>query len=441
MRKVALHTLGCKLNFAETATLVRGFLERGFDVVGFDQPSDVYVLNTCSVTARADSECRQLIRRAIRLSPDAFVVVTGCYAQLRPQEVAAIEGVDLVLGNSEKPRLFDLAKNFTKNPLPQAFVSCIDEAEDFSPAFSADFSGRTRAFLKIQDGCDFGCSFCTIPLARGVSRSQTPDAVLNEARHLASQGFREIVLTGVNVGDYGKKIGSSLAELIDALEPVRGIDRIRVSSIEPNLLSRSIVDKMLGSEKFCNHFHVPLQSGSDTILRAMRRRYLTDHYRDIIEYIHRQDPEAGIGADVLAGFPGETDEIFGETVRFLEDLPISYIHAFTYSERPNTSASLSRDQIEPRVRFARTARLRELSRRKRREFHQKFLGRRLPVLLESTVRRGHLTGLTTNYIRVETPADLSLVNTIQNVTITGADEATCFSSKISALPPESIVQN
>jgi threonylcarbamoyladenosine tRNA methylthiotransferase MtaB len=431
MKTVALHTLGCKLNFAETSTIGRQFLQRGFEVVDHDQPADVFVLNTCSVTERADRECRQLVRRALRRSPSAYVVVLGCYAQLQPEEIAAIDGVDLVLGASERFRIFDFAGAFVKQSLPQMFVSCIDEATEFAPAFSAEVGGRTRAFLKIQDGCDFPCAFCTIPKARGASRSQPPGEILEQARTIAALGYREIVLTGVNVGEYGKRLGTDLLALLRSLTTVDGIERIRISSIEPNLLTREIVDFVLGSDRCCNHFHIPLQSGSDEVLKLMRRRYRCEQYRTIAEYITRQDPDAAIGVDVISGFPGETDARFEETYRFVADLPVAYLHAFTYSERPGTPALGLPDPVEPKVRFGRTERLRLLSLNKRHAFFHRFVGRTMPVLFESIGEHGRARGLSTNYLRVEAPEEEVTLNRVSEVTILGVTEDACTARRAS----------
>ena len=424
MRRVALHTLGCKLNFAETSTIGRQFVERGFQVVAIDDPSDVVVLNTCSVTERADREARQWIRRALRHSPGAFVVVVGCYAQLEPEEIASIDGVDLVLGATEKSRLFEYARDFHKDRYPRIHVSDVSASLDFAPAFSAEVGNRTRAFLKIQDGCDYTCAFCTIPLARGASRSMSPDAVVQQARMLADSGYREIVLTGVNVGDYGRKDGTSFLELLLKLDGIDGIDRIRVSSIEPNLLTERVIDRILGSRKFCNHFHIPLQSGSDAVLKRMRRRYLADDYRRVVEYINRQDSDAGIGADVIVGFPGETDELFEESLEFVIDLPVTYLHVFTYSERPNTPAAAFGGAVEPRVRFKRSEVLRMAGSRKRKEFFSRFLGASLPVLFEGGTE-GNVSGLTTNYIRVRVDGGRELSNQILSVRLVDAKGDEC----------------
>lgn len=427
MKRVALHTLGCKLNFAETSTLGRQFLQRGFDVVESDKPADVYVLNTCSVTERADREARQWIRRFLRTSPHAFVIVTGCYAQLNPEEIASIDGVDVILGSQEKFHLFDLVHHFHKNDYPRIFVSEIPaSADDFGPAFSADVGGRTRAFLKVQDGCDYTCAFCTIPLARGQSRSSSIHDVVTQAHLLADSGFKEIVLTGVNVGDYGRKDGTSLLQLLYALEEVRAIERFRISSLEPNLLTPQLVDYILQSGRFCNHFHIPLQSGSDSILRKMRRRYLTHDYRAVVEYIRERDQTAGIGVDVIVGFPGETEEFFEESYHFLVNLPVSYLHVFTYSERPNTPAAAFTGRVEPRVRTDRSAMLRNLSAKKRHAFYAQFIGLTLDVLCEGREDGGRFSGLTSNYIRVAMEAHPPYANTIIPVTLKRIEGDVCF---------------
>ncbi len=434
MMRVSLYTLGCKLNFAETSTIGRQFVERGYTVVDDNQPSDVVVLNTCSVTERTDRECRQIIRRSLRRSPGAFVIVTGCYAQLRPEQISAIDGVDLVVGSKEKFRIFDLAPEFVKRSLPQVFVSCIDDAVDFEPSYSSDVGGRTRAFLKIQDGCDYSCTFCTIPRARGESRSMEPGSLVRQAERLAEMGYREIVLTGVNVGDYGRKIGTDLFTLMRELDRVVPVNRFRVSSIEPNLLTGEMIDFVVRSGKFCNHFHIPLQSGSDGVLRRMRRRYLTSHYRSVIETIRARDERAGIGADVIVGFPGETEEEFAETCRFIGELPLSYLHVFTYSERPGTPASGYDTVVPSAVRAERSGILRSLGRTKRSLFHAAHTGRTVDVLFESESRPGFRSGWTTNYIRVESPSASIHENSIHSVTIRRSDPEIC--DGIPAIGPE-----
>jgi threonylcarbamoyladenosine tRNA methylthiotransferase MtaB len=437
MKRVAFHTLGCKLNFSETSTIGREFIERGYQLVDFDEPAEVCVINTCSVTERADRECRQLVRRALRRSPKAFVAVVGCYAQLQPGEIAAIEGVDLVLGTKEKFNLFDHTNGFVKQDRPRIVVSPIREAESFHAASSMGFGDRTRAFLKIQDGCDFTCSFCTIPLARGESRSVAVSEIILQAREIVGHGYREIVLTGVNVGDYGKKIGTNLVSLLRAMAGVDGLQRIRISSIEPNLLTDELMDFWLESDQVCNHFHIPLQSGSDDVLKNMRRRYLSDWYRNRVERIKRMSPEAGIGADVIVGFPGETDELFEETYHFLTELPISYLHVFTYSQRPNTHAAEFENQVEPRIRFRRSEMLRNLSLRKRISFHQPFVGRTAKVLFESERTHGRASGLTGEYIRVNVATEEPLINQIRQVTITAAGPESCDAALV--VPQEKVV--
>ncbi len=426
MKKVALHTLGCKLNFTETATLGRQFQEHGYRVVSIAEPADVVVLNTCSVTERADRECRQLIRRARRTSPQATIVVTGCYAQLRPEEIAAIPGVDLVLGTKEKAHLVDRLGASGRVSAPTIAVSARESlAEETVLASSTGFADRTRAFLKIQDGCDYQCSFCTIPMARGESRSIPLAEVLDEAHRIADAGYREIVLTGVNVGDYGRKEGARLLDLLRALAGMRIVERIRVSSIEPNLLDDDLLDFWLSEPVMCKHFHIPLQSGSNQVLRLMRRRYQQAHYRDRIERILKAAPGAGIGADIMVGFPGETDKLFEETALFLADLPIAYLHVFPYSERPGTDATEFGDPVEPRIRTRRAESLRLVGERKRTVFHESHVGRVVPVLVEAIAEGGSRTGLTDTYVRVEFDDDEVRPNEIVDVVITGADAHRC----------------
>ncbi len=431
--RVAFQTIGCKLNFAETSTIGRQFLQREFEIINPGEACDVYVLNTCSVTDRAERECRQLIRRILRHSPHAFVIVVGCYAQLKPNEIASIEGVDLILGSHEKFNIIHYLNNFKKSDIPQIFVSCIDEAVDFNPAYSADVGKRTRAFLKIQDGCDYKCAFCTVPLARGESRSFPIENILLQAHQIAEKGYKEIVLTGVNVGDYGRKIGTNLFSLLRALEIVDGIGRIRISSIEPNLLSKEMIDFILESDKYCNHFHIPLQSGNDAILKKMQRRCLTTEYFKLIEYIKKKDADAGIGIDVIVGYPGESDELFESTYQFLKQLPISYLHVFTYSERKNTTAEHCSEKIEPRIRHERNILLQKLSQEKRAAFYSSFVGRKLSVLFESNLRHNYISGLGKNYVRVSVIGDYSIVNTIQDITIHSIKKDICI-GELSAKP-------
>lgn len=414
MPRVSLHTLGCKLNYAETSMLGKQFTDRGYEIVAFGEAADVCVINTCSVTERADRECRQLIRRALRTSCNPFVVVTGCYAQLEPEEVASIEGVDVVLGAKEKFNLINYVES-EKKRTPRVFVSEIDTVDNFGVGYSTSASERTRAFLKVQDGCDYNCSFCTIPLARGASRSQSIKACVEQARLLVSQNYKEIVLTGVNVGDYGKKNGTNLLALLRELVKIDGLERIRISSIEPNLLTREILDFAASEKKMANHFHIPLQSGSDDVLRRMRRRYHREYYFDLIHRIRQQIPDCGIGVDVIVGFPGETDDHFEETQLFLTELPVSYLHVFTYSERPNTPAREFAHPVEPRIRFQRSEQLRLLAQKKKDAFYRSMMGKTVSVLMEGEVQDGLRFGFSENYVRVGLPAEETVENTFLDV--------------------------
>lgn len=425
MKRVAFHTLGCKLNFAETSTIGRQFIENGFTVSPFAEKADVYVINTCSVSQRADRECKKIIRSAVRKSPNAFIIVTGCYAQLRPEEVASIAGVDLVLGTQEKFYIFDNINSFEKNNSPQILVSEIKDANDFGIAYSGEADERTRAFLKVQDGCDFQCAYCTIPLARGSSRSQSIETSVSQAQWLAEKGYKEIVLSGVNVGDFGKTNGTNLLLLLKALVGVDGIERIRVSSIEPNLLTEDLVNFILESDKLCNHFHIPLQSGSNEVLRLMRRRHTREDFRKLVTYIKSKDNSAGIGSDVIVGFPGETDRHFDETYNFLLDLPLSYLHVFTYSERPNTPAASYPNSIQPKSRFYRNEKLRILSTKKRFQFYSQFVDKKLNVLYETNIKNGFVSGFSTNYIRVKTMATEALFNRVIPTLIKNVNKDYC----------------
>jgi len=415
MPRVALHTLGCKLNYAETSTIGKQFLDQGYEIVPFGTAADVNVINTCSVTAKANQECRQMIRRALRAAPGSYVIVTGCYAQLAPEEVGAIEGVDLVAGTQEKFDLLTLAGDMKKLSCVSTHVSSLNSAKSFTPAWTTEAGCRTRAFLKVQDGCDYTCSFCTIPKARGGSRSESVVHAVERARRLVDEGFKEIVLTGVNVGDYGKKHGSTLAGLLRELILVRGLERIRISSIEPNLVTDEILDLIGDNSPICKHLHIPLQSGSDRILGQMRRRYRSADYAALVDKIASRFPDCGIGADVIVGFPGETDELFEETHRLLADLPLSYLHVFTYSERPGTPAAEMASAVSPPERARRNAFLRSLGERKRNEFLRRQVGKHLDVLLESEVDLGLRFGFTSNYCRVGVPADGMAENTLAAV--------------------------
>ena len=425
MKKAALHTLGCKLNFSETSTIGNQFLARGFDIVDFKEHADVYVFNTCTVTENAEKECRQLVRRVLRQNPEAFVVVTGCYAQLRPEEITAIDGVDAVLGTQEKFKLFDILEGFEKRDLACIFVSPDNEINEFGPAHSTDADSRTRAYLKIQDGCDYKCSFCTIPKARGLSRSMEPDSVIKEFRTLLDQGYKEIILTGVNVGDYGKQYQTDLYHLLLRMVDIPGEFRIRISSIEPNLLSDEIIELTASNEKMCRHFHIPLQSGSPRILRQMKRRYKTEDYKRLIDKLNNIIPDAGIGVDVITGFPGETDEEFMTTYNFLRDLNISYLHVFTYSERPGTIAAEMPDQVDVFERKRRNSELRKLSTRKRNLFYNQNIGKTAEVLFEAEDHGGIMKGFSSNYIRVGAPYNPELVNRLSSVKITQVEKSLC----------------
>ncbi|HET7152536.1 MAG TPA: tRNA (N(6)-L-threonylcarbamoyladenosine(37)-C(2))-methylthiotransferase MtaB [Candidatus Kapabacteria bacterium] len=426
MPNVAFHTLGCKLNYAETSALSQQFVDRGFNVVE-TEGADVFVLNTCTVTENADREARQIVRRALRNAPDAVVIVTGCYAQLQPEEIASIEGVDLVLGAAEKLRMFDfLSLPLQKNNVPHIACAPIEEAEEFGAAFSAEGDSRTRAFLKVQDGCDFNCSFCTIPLARGASRSQSIAATVEQASLLAIRGYKEIILTGVNVGDYGKKDGTDLLTLLRALETVNGIERIRISSIEPNLFTHELLDYVAQSAKVCPHFHIPLQSGSDEILRQMRRRYDSTLYAELIARIIEKIPDAGIGVDVITGFPGETEDHFLETYSFLRDLPIAYLHVFTYSERENTPAAAMAKPVATAERKRRNEMLRTLSAKKRLAFNTRSIGETRKVLFEHEPKNGLAEGYTDNYVRVAAPFEPRLKNAIADVRLASVNEDGCM---------------
>lgn len=430
MQRVALHTLGCKLNYAETSAIGKQFLDRGYQVVDLGEPAEVCVINTCSVTARANRECRQIIRRALRTANNPVVVVTGCYAQLEPEEVASIDGVDLVFGSREKNKIFEHISTFEKIASPRIFVSDISNADDFGPAWSTEAGSRTRAYLKVQDGCDYNCSFCTIPLARGKSRSLPPETVVAEAEGLVRQGFREIVLTGVNVGDYGRKAGSRLLDLLHALSGVEGLARLRISSIEPNLLTDEIIRFVADHPMMCKHFHIPLQSGSDRVLQAMRRRYTTGHYAALISKVRERVPDCGIGVDVIVGFPGETDEQFEETYRFLNGLPVSYLHVFTYSERPNTPAATFAHPVPAAKRAKRNEMMRNLSVKKREAFYRSMVGRKVTVLTETDVDGDRRFGFTDNYVRVAVPSEGVEHNVLLEALVEGVEYGCCIGTPV-----------
>lgn len=415
MKTVAFHTLGCKLNFSETSAIGRQFLEADFSKTDFDQPADVYVVNTCSVTEQANKKCRRVIRQALKKNPNGYVIVVGCYAQLKPQEIAEIPGVDMVLGAGDKFRIMELVREFTKEKNPCVHNSEIGEVSHFVDAYS--LGDRTRTFLKIQDGCDYNCSFCTIPLARGKSRSDKLENIIRNAQDIAANGVKEIVLTGVNTGDYGKGLAEkkNFFDVVQAIDEVEGIERIRISSIEPNLLTDEIIQFVAQSKRFMPHFHIPLQSGNDELLGLMRRRYRRALYADRVSQIRTHMPDACIGVDVIVGFPGESDSHFEDSYAFLTDLDISYLHVFSYSERENTHAITLNGAVPLKERHVRSKRLRMLSEKKRRVFYERFVGETRPVLFEGKEEDGAMYGFTDNYIKVKTTHQPEWVNQIQSV--------------------------
>ncbi|MBW8361171.1 MAG: tRNA (N(6)-L-threonylcarbamoyladenosine(37)-C(2))-methylthiotransferase MtaB [Kaistella sp.] len=426
-KTAAFHTLGCKLNFAETSTIARQLTDAGYEKVSFDLPADIYVINTCSVTENADRECKLHVKRAMKANPEGLVVILGCYAQLKPEEISAIEGVDLVLGAKEKFNILSYLEDLQKTRTHGIIHSCeIEEIDFFIGSYS--IGDRTRAFLKVQDGCDYKCTYCTIPLARGISRSDTIESVVQNAREIASKGIKEIVLTGVNIGDYGKgefgnkKHKHTFLDLIAELNTVEGIERIRISSIEPNLLKDESIELVSKSKSFVPHFHIPLQSGSDEILKKMKRRYLTGLYLERVSKIHEVMPDACIGVDVIVGFPGETEEKFMETYHFLNSLPLSYLHVFTYSEREHTEAAAMEGIVPIPERKRRNKMLRILSEKKKMAFYQTQIGKTLPVLWEHENKNGVMYGFTENYVRVQKPYDANSVNQIEFLKLNRIEE-------------------
>jgi threonylcarbamoyladenosine tRNA methylthiotransferase MtaB len=424
MKKAAFHTLGCKLNFSETSSIARLFEENGYAKVDFKDPADVYVINTCSVTANADKECKQIVKSALTVSPNACIVVVGCYAQLKPEEIANIDGVDLVLGASEKFKLLDYLNDLSKKTKAEVHSCEVEQVDFFVDSYSV--GDRTRAFLKVQDGCDYSCSFCTIPLARGASRSDSIYNALNNARKIATQGVKEIVLSGVNLGDFGKipnteKQRETFYDLINALDEVDGIERFRISSIEPNLLKDEIIAFVANAKRFVPHFHIPLQSGSNKILKLMRRRYMRELYADRVKTIKQLMPHCCIGVDVIVGFPGETDEDFLETYNFINSLDISYLHVFTYSERDNTDAISMQGKVPVDVRKKRNKMLRILSEKKQRAFYGQHLGQTYKVLFEGDNKDGYMHGFTDNYIKVKTPFYSQYINQLKEVELISMD--------------------
>ena len=426
-KKVAFYTLGCKLNFSETATIARDFSEENFERVAFDQQADIYVINTCSVTDNADKKFKGLVKKALQQNADAFIAAVGCYAQLRPEELAQVSGVDLVLGATEKFKLTAYLNDLSKKEKTNIHACEIEAADFYEGGYS--LGDRTRSFLKVQDGCDYKCTYCTIPQARGISRSDSLENVVRNAQKIAETGIREIVLTGVNIGDYGKgefgnkKHEHTFLDLVKALDTVSHIDRFRISSIEPNLLKNETIDFVAQSKRFVPHFHVPLQSGSDAILKKMKRRYLTALYTDRVNRIKAVMPDCCIGVDVIVGFPGETDAAFVETYNFLEQLPVSYLHVFTYSERPNTDAIQLANPVPQAVRVKRSKILRALSAKKRQQFYRSQVGKKAVVLFEAENKKGYIHGFTRNYVKVRAPWNPDWINTCQSGQISEIDTA------------------
>lgn len=424
MKKVAFYTLGCKLNFSETSTISRKFKEKGYSKVDFNDTPDIFIINTCSVTENADKKCKKIVKEARKISPDAFVAIIGCYAQLKPKEISEISGVDAVLGAAEKFRLIELLDGFVRQPQTQILTSKISEAKAFNNSYS--INDRTRTFLKVQDGCNYGCTFCTIPLARGKSRSDTIVNIVNSAIKIATTDVKEIVITGVNTGDFGIQNGKReerFIDLIKALDKIEGVERFRISSIEPNLLGNDAIEFVANSKRFVPHFHIPLQSGSNKILRAMKRRYERELYADRVREIKNKMPHCCIGVDVIVGFPGESDEDFMETYNFINNLEVSYLHVFTYSERANTMASNMDDSVPVKTRNERSKMLRNLSEKKRRKFYEDNLNKEANVLFENDIENGLMHGFTENYVRVSAKYDPILVNELKQVKLVNINES------------------
>ena len=424
-KNVAFYTLGCKLNFSETSTIARNFENEGFKRVDFEETADIYVINTCSVTDNADKRFKSIVKNALKKNSEAFLIAVGCYAQLKPEELAAVDGVDLVLGATEKFNVTSYINDLTKNNVGEVHSCEISEADFYVGSYS--IGDRTRAFLKVQDGCDYKCTYCTIPLARGISRSDTLENVIHNAKEISSKGIKEIVLTGVNIGDYGKgefgnkKHDHTFLELVKKLDNVEGIHRLRISSIEPNLLKDETIEFVSKSKSFVPHFHIPLQSGSDELLKKMKRRYLVQTYTNRVSKIKEVMPNACIGVDVIVGFPGETDELFLETYNYLNEMEISYLHVFTYSERPNTEAVKLDGVVPKKIRAKRSKMLRGLSAKKRRSFYESQLGKTAKVLFENENKEGFINGFTENYVKVKTPWNPELVNTLHTISLTEID--------------------
>ncbi len=427
--KVAFYTLGCKLNFSETSTIARQFSQEGFNRVDFELAADIYVINTCSVTENADKRFKTIVKQCLNKNDKAFIIAVGCYAQLKPESLAVVDGVDLVLGATEKFKVTHYLNDLTKNDMGTIHACEIEEANIYQSAYS--FGDRTRAFLKVQDGCGYKCTYCTIPLARGISRSDTLKNIIQNTKIIANKGIKEIVLTGVNIGDYGKgEFGNknhkhTFLDLIKALDEIKGINRFRISSIEPNLLKNETINFVAKSKSFVPHFHIPLQSGSNTLLRLMKRRYQREVYVDRVTQIKKLMPNACIGVDVIVGFPGETDKLFLETYNFLNSLDISYLHVFTYSERPNTEAIIMDGIVPKNIRHKRSKMLRGLSVKKRRAFYESQLGNTLNVLFESDNKNGYMHGFTENYVKVKIPFNADLINTVKSVRLNNIDIDGC----------------
>ena len=419
-KNIAYFTLGCKLNFSETSYIAKKLEEEGYNQVSFDETADYYLIHTCTVTQAADRKSRQLIRKIGRKNPEAVIVAMGCYAQVKPEELSSIGEVDIILGTAEKFNLGSYLKNFKKGQPHTINISPIEEANTFNPAYSG--SDRTRSFLKIQDGCDYTCTYCTIPLARGKNRSSYIKDIVLQARNIAGKGVKEIILTGVNIGDFGKLTGESFLDLLKELDKVQGINRFRISSIEPNLLEDNIIHFAARSKRIAPHFHIPLQSGSDRILKLMQRRYTTDLFQKRIYSIRKAIPDAGIGVDVITGFPGETDNDFTQTYEFLDQLDISYLHVFTYSDRNNTKAAIMRDKVNPATKEKRSQLLHELSEKKRIAFYSNQTGKIVSALFEAKKYNGRMTGYTENYIKVEKPFDIDDIGSVLKVKLLDINE-------------------
>ncbi len=425
-KKVAFYTLGCKLNFSETSGIAQNFEKGGYAKVEFEETPDVFVINTCSVTDNADKKCRNIVRKARKINPKAYVAVIGCYAQLKPKEISAIEGVNLILGANEKFNILEHVEKLEKDTPSEAliFEGDIKEVNEFFPSYSV--GDRTRTFLKVQDGCDYSCTFCTIPLARGKSRSNSIEKTLKTAQEIANSQAREVVLTGVNLGDFGRYNNESFYDLVKELDNLSGVDRFRISSIEPNLLTNEIIDKVATSKRFVPHFHIPLQSGSPELLKMMRRRYKQEVYTSRVEKIKELMPHCCIGVDVIVGFPGETEERFMETYNYLNELDVSYLHVFTYSERDNTFAPNLKNSVDKKIRDDRSKMLRILSAKKKRAFYNDNIGKSFPVLFEGEKNNDKMFGFTSNYVKVKTNFNETLINEVKQVTLKEIDRDGLF---------------